>query len=62
VHIVGNGINEAFRSDEQGRIAVELPVGDYTARVSAVGYREQEVSFRVQPDFGARLDARLTKG
>jgi len=50
LHITGQGIDEPFNSDASGRIAVELPGGEYTGKVSAAGHKEQEISFTVDGD------------
>jgi outer membrane protein OmpA-like peptidoglycan-associated protein len=41
MHITGNGIDEPFESNEAGRIALALPVGEYSAKVNAEGHLEK---------------------
>lgn len=50
IHVTGQGIDEPFNSDPNGRIAVELPGGDYTGTVKADGYKSKEVTFTVDGD------------
>lgn len=50
VQITGMGIDEPFESDASGRIAVELPGGEYTATVKAAGYVDKTLEFTVDGD------------
>jgi hypothetical protein len=61
VHIVGNGVDESFQSDDKGRIAVELPVGSYQAELLAPGYTQQRIQFDVVPESGVKLGPKLTR-
>jgi outer membrane protein OmpA-like peptidoglycan-associated protein len=45
VAVDGMGIQESFQSDAAGRIAIELPLGEYKATISAEGYAPREVGF-----------------
>jgi outer membrane protein OmpA-like peptidoglycan-associated protein len=47
VAIDGMGIQETFDSDETGRIAIALPLGDYKATVSAEGFEAKDIEFSV---------------
>jgi hypothetical protein len=47
MHVAGMGIDESFRSDKKGKIAIELPVGTYQLRLHAEGYREKVVTLDV---------------
>jgi hypothetical protein len=61
VAIDGMGIQETFESDDTGRIAVALPLGDYKAIVTSVGYDAKEITFSVT-DQGAIISETLTPG
>lgn len=45
VAVDGMGIQETFDSDDAGRIAIALPLGDYKATLTAEGYEPREVAF-----------------
>lgn len=45
MHVAGMGIDETFKSDSRGRIAVELPAGNYQVSLTAKGYRDRVLSF-----------------
>ncbi|HLT36562.1 MAG TPA: OmpA family protein [Enhygromyxa sp.] len=61
VAIDGMGIQETFESDDTGRIAIALPLGDYKAIVAAPGYNAKEVSFSVTEQ-GAIVSETLVPG
>ena len=61
VAIDGMGIQETFESDDTGRIAVALPLGDYKAIVTSVGYDAKEITFTVTEQ-GAIISETLTAG
>jgi hypothetical protein len=61
VAIDGMGIKETFESDDTGRIAIALPLGDYKGIVTAVGYDAKEITFSVT-DQGAIVSETLTTG
>ncbi|MEE9384126.1 MAG: carboxypeptidase regulatory-like domain-containing protein [Nannocystaceae bacterium] len=60
VQIRGQGIDEPFNAQPDGRIAVLLPVGDYTASVSAVGFDPQELSLTVTAE-GFNLAVKMNR-
>jgi outer membrane protein OmpA-like peptidoglycan-associated protein len=48
VHITGNGVDEPFTCcDENGSFGVRLPAGQYTAKITAAGYKDKDISFSV---------------
>ena len=61
VALDGEGIQESFDSDETGRIAIALPLGEYKATISAEGYAAKEISFTVT-EAGAIVSETLSKG
>jgi hypothetical protein len=61
VAIDGMGIQETFESDDTGRIAIALPLGEYKAIVTSVGYDAKEITFTVT-DQGAIISETLTTG
>ncbi|PRQ07365.1 OmpA family protein [Enhygromyxa salina] len=50
VALDGMGIQESFESDATGRIAIALPLGEYTATITAAGYEPKTVSFSLTED------------
>lgn len=62
VAIDGQGIQESFESDDNGRIAIALPPGDYTATVSAEGLESKDIEFTVVEGEGAVVSESLTGG
>ncbi|TPV93950.1 MAG: OmpA family protein [Myxococcales bacterium FL481] len=60
VHIRGQGVDEPFTSTAAAGIAVALPVGPYTAVVSAPGFTPSEIMFEVT-EAGYALAVSLTR-
>ena len=56
----GMGIQESFFSDEVGRIAVALPLGDYKATLKSEGYADKAVEFSVTEE-GAIISETLSE-
>jgi hypothetical protein len=50
VMLEGMGIQETFESDATGRIAIALPLGEYTATITAAGYEPKTVPFTLAED------------
>ncbi len=61
VALDGMGIQESFESDDAGRIAIALPIGEYKATISAEGYAAKDISFTVTEQ-GAIVSETLAQG
>ncbi len=61
VALDGMGIQESFDSDDTGRIAIALPIGEYKATITAEGYDTKEISFSVTEE-GAIVSETLSEG
>ncbi len=48
VHLIGMGLDENFKSDAKGRIAVMLPVGAYSATLTAKGFKKRKIKFTLE--------------
>lgn len=48
MHVTGQGVDEPFLTDEAGRLALALTPGEYKGVVSAAGYKNKDVTFRVE--------------
>jgi outer membrane protein OmpA-like peptidoglycan-associated protein len=59
MHVTGNGIDEPFLSNDSGRIAVALPVGTYSAKISAAGYLPKTIPLEVKPGETLQIAERL---
>jgi outer membrane protein OmpA-like peptidoglycan-associated protein len=46
--VTGQGVDEAFESTDGGLIALELYAGDYSAVLSAPGYKDKSITFTVE--------------
>lgn len=57
----GMGIQESFYSDELGRIAIALPLGDYKATIKSEGYADKDIEFSVTGQ-GALIEETLEPG
>jgi hypothetical protein len=47
MQVSGQGVDEPFPSTADGRIALELPAGDYRATITAPGMKEKIITFTV---------------
>jgi hypothetical protein len=61
IAIDGMGIQETFESDDTGRIAIALPLGEYTGIVTSPGYDAKPITFSVT-DQGAIVSETLIPG
>ena len=61
MQIQGMGIDEAFESNDSGRIALELPAGEYTAILKSAGYEDKTINFVVQGE-SVVVQEQLSKG
>jgi outer membrane protein OmpA-like peptidoglycan-associated protein len=59
VALDGMGIRETFESDDTGRIAIALPLGEYKATLSAAGFASKDITFTVTNQ-GAIVSEALT--
>ncbi len=57
--VSGQGVDEPFQSTEGGLIALELFAGEYSAVVSAAGYKDKSITFTVQGEGKVQVSAQL---
>ena len=62
VAVTGMGVDEPFPADPNGRIRLDLPVGDYSAVARAEGFEDKSIRFSVAAgEQGATIKETLTR-
>lgn len=61
MRVVGQGVDEPFGSTPDGQIALELAAGDYRGTISAAGFRDKDISFRIEAQGDLALKEQLER-